>query len=173
MVIFGIQHYMYVDFVITLMPEWIAGRRFWAYIHRHRVDCGGRRHHAEPAGTPGRLASGRDGLHFLLACAHPAGGRQAERARSDHLPHASLHVLGDRVPRDGGGSAVRRLAAGGADRSRVHDRPVAGRDRSRRARDSTVLSDAVRPSARPRLVSWTDVLGRFSPACFSPPQVPG
>ena len=31
MFIFGIQHYMYVDFVITLMPEWIAGRRFWAY----------------------------------------------------------------------------------------------------------------------------------------------
>jgi hypothetical protein len=30
MFIFGIQHYMYVDFVITLMPEWIAGQRFWA-----------------------------------------------------------------------------------------------------------------------------------------------
>jgi hypothetical protein len=32
MVIFGIQHYMYVDFVITLIPDWIAGRRFWAYF---------------------------------------------------------------------------------------------------------------------------------------------
>jgi len=32
MVIFGIQHYMYVDFVITLIPEWIAGRRFWTYF---------------------------------------------------------------------------------------------------------------------------------------------
>jgi uncharacterized membrane protein YphA (DoxX/SURF4 family) len=32
MVIFGIQHYMYVDFVISLIPEWIAGRRFWTYL---------------------------------------------------------------------------------------------------------------------------------------------
>jgi uncharacterized membrane protein len=32
MFIFGIQHYMYVDFVISLIPEWIAGRRFWTYF---------------------------------------------------------------------------------------------------------------------------------------------
>ena len=30
--IFGIQHYMYVDFVITLMQEWLPGRRFWSYV---------------------------------------------------------------------------------------------------------------------------------------------
>jgi uncharacterized membrane protein len=32
MFIFGIQHFMYVDFVVTLIPEWIAGRRFWTYL---------------------------------------------------------------------------------------------------------------------------------------------
>jgi putative oxidoreductase len=32
MVIFGIQHYMYVDFVISMIPEWIGGRRFWTYF---------------------------------------------------------------------------------------------------------------------------------------------
>lgn len=32
MFVFGIQHYMYVDFVMTLIPEWIAARRFWTYF---------------------------------------------------------------------------------------------------------------------------------------------
>ena len=32
MVVFGIQHFIYVDFVITLIPPWIPGRAFWTYF---------------------------------------------------------------------------------------------------------------------------------------------
>jgi len=32
MVVFGIQHFIYVDFVITLIPPWIPGRPFWTYF---------------------------------------------------------------------------------------------------------------------------------------------
>jgi uncharacterized membrane protein len=32
MVVFGIQHFIYVDFVITLIQPWIPGRVFWTYF---------------------------------------------------------------------------------------------------------------------------------------------
>jgi len=31
-VVGGLQHFAYVDFVTTLVPAWIPGRRFWAYF---------------------------------------------------------------------------------------------------------------------------------------------
>jgi uncharacterized membrane protein len=41
MVVFGIQHFIYVDFVLTLMPVWIPGRRFWTYFTGVALIAGG------------------------------------------------------------------------------------------------------------------------------------
>lgn len=32
LLVFGIQHYLYADFVATLVPSWIPARLFWAYL---------------------------------------------------------------------------------------------------------------------------------------------
>jgi uncharacterized membrane protein len=32
LVIFGVQHFMYADFIATIIPTWIPGRVFWAYF---------------------------------------------------------------------------------------------------------------------------------------------
>jgi uncharacterized membrane protein YphA (DoxX/SURF4 family) len=32
LVVFGVQHIMYADFVATLVPAWIPGQLFWAYF---------------------------------------------------------------------------------------------------------------------------------------------
>ncbi len=31
LVIFGVQHYLYADFISTLIPAWIPGKSFWSY----------------------------------------------------------------------------------------------------------------------------------------------
>jgi uncharacterized membrane protein YphA (DoxX/SURF4 family) len=31
LIIFGIDHFLYIDFVKTLVPSWIPGKEFWAY----------------------------------------------------------------------------------------------------------------------------------------------
>ncbi len=32
LVVFGIQHFLYANFVATLVPAWVPGRLFWAYF---------------------------------------------------------------------------------------------------------------------------------------------
>ena len=32
MIVFGIDHFLYVDFVATLVPDWIPGHLFWTYF---------------------------------------------------------------------------------------------------------------------------------------------
>src|SRR5258708_6367080 len=32
MIVFGIDHFLYVDFVATLVPNWIPGHLFWTYL---------------------------------------------------------------------------------------------------------------------------------------------
>src|SRR5688572_1977439 len=32
MVVFGIQHFLYAEFIVHLVPAWIPGRLFWTYF---------------------------------------------------------------------------------------------------------------------------------------------
>ncbi len=37
----GVQHFVYADFVVTLVPGWMPGRAFWAYFTGVALLCGG------------------------------------------------------------------------------------------------------------------------------------
>ncbi|HET6540068.1 MAG TPA: DoxX family protein, partial [Chryseolinea sp.] len=32
MVVFGIQHFLYAEFIVHLVPTWVPGRLFWTYF---------------------------------------------------------------------------------------------------------------------------------------------
>ena len=32
MVVFGIQHFLYAEFIVNLVPAWIPGGLFWTYF---------------------------------------------------------------------------------------------------------------------------------------------
>ncbi len=37
----GVQHFVYVDFVMTMVPQWLPGLRFWAYFTGTALIAGG------------------------------------------------------------------------------------------------------------------------------------
>jgi uncharacterized membrane protein len=41
LVVCGVQHFVYVDFVVTLVPAWLPGLRFWAYFTGVALIAGG------------------------------------------------------------------------------------------------------------------------------------
>jgi len=41
LVVCGVQHFVYVDFVVTLVPAWMPGLRFWAYFTGVALIAGG------------------------------------------------------------------------------------------------------------------------------------
>jgi uncharacterized membrane protein YphA (DoxX/SURF4 family) len=41
LVVCGLQHFVYVDFVTMLVPSWIPGQRFWAYLTGAALIAGG------------------------------------------------------------------------------------------------------------------------------------
>src|SRR4029453_6409362 len=89
MFIFGIQHFMYVDFVVTLIPEWIAGRRFWTYLTGTALIVAG---NAIALDRTGRLAASLLGvmifLFFLLVHIPLVIGRPNEPDQVTYLTQA-------------------------------------------------------------------------------------
>jgi uncharacterized membrane protein YphA (DoxX/SURF4 family) len=41
MIVFGIQHFLYAEFVATLVPTWIPGKMFWTYFAGLALFCSG------------------------------------------------------------------------------------------------------------------------------------
>jgi uncharacterized membrane protein len=41
LILCGIQHFLYIDFVVSLIPSWIPGARFWSYAAGVLLICGG------------------------------------------------------------------------------------------------------------------------------------
>ncbi len=41
LIVFGCEHFMYIDFVVTLVPSWIPGHLFWSYFAGVALIAGG------------------------------------------------------------------------------------------------------------------------------------
>jgi hypothetical protein len=63
LVVCGVQHFAYVDFVVTLVPAWLPGLRFWAYFTGVALIAGGIGVNFRPTA---RLAATLSGLMIFL-----------------------------------------------------------------------------------------------------------
>lgn len=63
LVVCGVQHFVYVDFVVTLVPAWLPGLRFWAYFTGVALVAGGLGVNFPPTV---RLAAALSGLMIFL-----------------------------------------------------------------------------------------------------------
>ncbi len=63
LVVCGVQHFVYVDFVVTLVPAWLPGLRFWAYFTGVALIAGGIGVNFRPTA---RLAAALSGLMIFL-----------------------------------------------------------------------------------------------------------
>jgi uncharacterized membrane protein len=154
----GIQHFMYVDFVITLIPEWIVGRRFWTYLTGTALIAAGT---AITLDRTSRLAASLLGVMifiFVLFVHVPAVlGRPNEPDQVTYLTQAftfsGIAFLATAVVRQGQWPPppfVDRVFAIGRWQVAIGFLVLG---------NPAVLPDAFRPPARARLVPGADRLG--------------
>lgn len=58
LVVCGVQHFVYADFVVTLVPAWLPGPRFWGYFTGGALVAGGLGINFRPTVAPAAALSG-------------------------------------------------------------------------------------------------------------------